>query len=144
MYVPYAAVYYVDRVHLMCSINRACHYLSMYDYLTAEIILLAVGVVLQCPIWFFVLLLLDNNKSGGNVGDFFKRYFMVSANLMLTLNIFMANHKPVFHSYTNLYFKAYSSMSLYSYFALQNMSLSHSIASYKKKMLTNFLIFLFF
>lgn len=115
MYVPYAAVYYVDRVHLMCSINAACHYLSMSDYLTTEILLLAVGVVLQCPIWFFVLLLLDNSKSGGNVGDFFKRYFLVSANLTLKLNIFTANHKPVFHWYTNLYFKVtYSSISSYS------------------------------
>ncbi|XP_011632974.1 uncharacterized protein LOC105424434 [Pogonomyrmex barbatus] len=76
MYVPYAAVYYVDRVHLMCSINAACHYLAMSDYLTMEIILLAFGALVQCPIWFFVLLLLDINKSGGNVSDIFKRYFL--------------------------------------------------------------------
>jgi len=61
MYVPYAAVYYVDRVHLMCSINAACHYLAMSDYLTMEILLLAFGALLQCPIWLFVLLLLDVN-----------------------------------------------------------------------------------
>jgi len=83
MYVPYAAVYYVDRVHLMCSINAACHYLAMSDYLTTEIILLAFGALLQCPVWFFVLLLLDINKSGGNVSDTFKRYFVVSINLKL-------------------------------------------------------------
>lgn len=76
MYVPYAAVYYVDRVHLMCSINAACHYLSMSDYLTMEIILLAFGALLQCPIWFFVLLLVDINKSGGNVSDMLKHYFL--------------------------------------------------------------------
>ncbi|XP_012287761.1 ATP-binding cassette sub-family A member 5 isoform X2 [Orussus abietinus] len=75
MYVPYAAVYYVDRVHLMCSINAACHHLTMSDYLTTEIILMAVGVLLHCPLWFFVLLVLDIKKSGGNVSDIFK-YFL--------------------------------------------------------------------
>lgn len=75
MYVPYAAVYYVDRVHLMCSINAACHHLSISDYLTAEIIVMALGVVLHCPLWFFVLLILDVKKSGGNVSEVFK-YFV--------------------------------------------------------------------
>ncbi|EGI60698.1 ABC transporter A family member 4 [Acromyrmex echinatior] len=80
MYVPYAAVYYVDRVHLMCSINAACHYLAMSDYLTMEIILLAFGALLQCPVWFIVLLILDINKSGGNVSDVFKHYFLRDGN----------------------------------------------------------------
>ncbi|XP_025262177.1 ATP-binding cassette sub-family A member 5 isoform X2 [Camponotus floridanus] len=75
MYVPYAAVYYVDRVYLMCSINAACHHLTMSDYLTTEIMLMAFGVLLHIPLWFFVLLLLDIKKSGGNVSDFFK-YFL--------------------------------------------------------------------
>ncbi|KMQ94889.1 atp-binding cassette sub-family a member 2-like protein [Lasius niger] len=69
------AVYYVDRVYLMCSINAACHHLNMSDYLTTEIILMAFGVLLHIPLWFFVLLLLDIKKSGGNVSDFFK-YFL--------------------------------------------------------------------
>ncbi|KAG7209072.1 hypothetical protein KM043_015226 [Ampulex compressa] len=74
MYVPYAAVYYVERVHLMCSINAACHHLTMSDYLTTEIILMIFGLILHCPLWFFVLLLLDIKKSGGNVGDIFKHF----------------------------------------------------------------------
>ncbi|XP_053988069.1 cholesterol transporter ABCA5-like isoform X3 [Hylaeus volcanicus] len=74
LYVPYAAVYYVERVHLMCSINAACHHLTMSDYLTTEIILMAFGVLLHCPVWFFILLLLDIKKSGGNVGDIFKHF----------------------------------------------------------------------
>ncbi|XP_020292793.1 ATP-binding cassette sub-family A member 5-like [Pseudomyrmex gracilis] len=72
MYVPYAAVYYVVRVHLMCSINAACHHLTMWDYLTTEIIIMAFGVLLHIPLWFYVLLLLDIKKSGGNV-NLFKR-----------------------------------------------------------------------
>lgn len=91
MYVPYAAVYYVDRVYLMCSINAACHHLNMSDYLTTEIILMAFGVLLHIPLWFFVLLLLDIKKSGGNVSDFFK-YFLVSTNFALSLALLVLNH----------------------------------------------------
>ncbi|XP_015126948.1 ATP-binding cassette sub-family A member 5 [Diachasma alloeum] len=75
MYVPYAAVYYVDRVHLMCSINAACHHLSISDYLTPEILVMALGVILHCPLWFFVLLILDVKKSGGKISEIFK-YFI--------------------------------------------------------------------
>ncbi|XP_046734287.1 cholesterol transporter ABCA5-like isoform X1 [Diprion similis] len=75
MYVPYAAVYYVDRVHLMCSINAACHHLTMSDYLTTEIILMAVGVILHIPIWFIILVMLDIKKTGGNISDALK-YFL--------------------------------------------------------------------
>ncbi|XP_033331289.2 cholesterol transporter ABCA5 isoform X1 [Megalopta genalis] len=74
LYVPYAAVYYVGRVHLMCSINAACHHLTMSDYLTTEIIIMAFGVLLHCPVWFFILLILDTKKSGGNVRDIFKHF----------------------------------------------------------------------
>ncbi|XP_014224369.1 ATP-binding cassette sub-family A member 5-like isoform X2 [Trichogramma pretiosum] len=75
MYVPYAALYYIDRVHLMCSINAACHHLTIWSYMTTEIIVMGVGVVLHCPVLFLVLLLLDTKKNGGNVKDFFK-YFI--------------------------------------------------------------------
>ncbi|XP_011864541.1 PREDICTED: ABC transporter A family member 1-like isoform X2 [Vollenhovia emeryi] len=76
MYMPFATIYYVDRIYLTCSINTVCHYLTMSDYLTTEIIILASGALLQCPIWLFVLFLLDINKSGGNVSDVLKHYFL--------------------------------------------------------------------
>lgn len=97
MYVPYAAVYYVDRVHLMCSINAACHHLTMSDYLTSEIIVMGLGVILHCPFWFFVLLLLDIKKSGGNFSDFFK-YFLVSIQIICPIRclIIFSIHKFAF------------------------------------------------
>ncbi|CAD6242712.1 GSCOCT00009542001.2-RA-CDS [Cotesia congregata] len=73
-YLPYASVYYLDRVHLMCSINAACHHLTMFDYLTTEIIVMAVGALLHIPVWFFVLMVLDIKKTGGKMSDVFK-YF---------------------------------------------------------------------
>lgn len=91
LYVPYAAVYYVERVHLMCSINAACHHLTMSDYLTTEIILMACGVLLHCPLWFCVLLLLDIKKTGGNVSDIFKYFLVRTRSYTLPLDIPLCN-----------------------------------------------------
>lgn len=96
MYVPYAAVYYVVRVHLMCSINAACHHLTMWDYLTTEIIIMAFGVLLHIPLWFYVLLLLDIKKSGGNVN-----LFKVGANFCSFLF-----HRKESYDYVYVYFVA--------------------------------------
>ncbi|XP_049766661.1 cholesterol transporter ABCA5-like isoform X1 [Schistocerca cancellata] len=75
MYIPYAVVYFVDRVHLMCSVNSACNYLTVGDYLTEEVIVMLVGILLHIPFWFFVLLILDVRKSGGRTSDVFKYLF---------------------------------------------------------------------
>lgn len=74
MYIPYAIVYYVQRVHLMCKVNSVCSSsLPTFDrYMTDEIIVMLIGNVLHIPFWFFVLMILDIRKSGGKVRDAFK------------------------------------------------------------------------
>lgn len=69
MYTPYAVVYYVQRVHLMCQVNSACTHLTVSDYMTPEIIVMLVGTILHIPIWFFVLMILDVKKNGGKFRD---------------------------------------------------------------------------
>lgn len=69
MYTPYAVVYYVQRVHLMCQVNSACTHLTVSDYMTDEIILMFVGTILHIPFWFFILMVLDVKKNGGKVRD---------------------------------------------------------------------------
>jgi ATP-binding cassette subfamily A (ABC1) protein 5 len=76
MYLPYAVVYFVDRVYLMCRVNLACTNLTFADYLTDEIIVMLVSSLLQIPILMYVLLVLDIKKSGGRANDVFK-YFLV-------------------------------------------------------------------
>lgn len=77
MYIPYAVVYFVDRVHLMCRVNLACTNLTFADYFTDEIIVMLVGILLHIPIWFFVLLILDIKKSGGRASDVFKHFLVM-------------------------------------------------------------------
>lgn len=72
MYIPYAIVYYVQRVYLMCKVNSACTDLTIADYMTDEIIVMVVGMLVHIPFWFFILMVLDIKKSGGKVSDVFK------------------------------------------------------------------------
>nr|CAD7408080.1 unnamed protein product [Timema cristinae] len=72
MYIPYAIIYYVDRVHLMCRVNSACTNLTIVDYLTDEIIVMLFAILIHIPLWFFILLVLDVKKSGGRTSDVFK------------------------------------------------------------------------
>lgn len=69
MYTPYAIVYYVQRVHLMCQVNSACTHLVISDYMTPEILIMLFGTLIHIPIWFFVLMILDVKKNGGRVRD---------------------------------------------------------------------------
>jgi ATP-binding cassette subfamily A (ABC1) protein 5 len=77
MYLPYAVVYFVDRVYLMCRVNLTCTNLTFADYLTDEIIVMLVSSLLQIPILFFVLLILDIKKSGGRASDVFKHFLVI-------------------------------------------------------------------
>jgi ATP-binding cassette subfamily A (ABC1) protein 5 len=76
-YAPYAIVYYVTRVYIACSVNSACTTPTFNDYLTDELIVLFVTIILHIPIWFFALLIVDIKKSGGRARDAFT-YLLVS------------------------------------------------------------------
>lgn len=71
MYIPYAIVYYVQRVYIMCKVNIACTELTLGDYVTQEIIVMVIGIFIHIPFWFFMLLVIDIKKSGGRVRDAF-------------------------------------------------------------------------
>lgn len=86
MYIPYAVVYFVDRVHLMCSVNSACIHVTIADYLTEEIIVMLVGIILHIPFWFFVLLILDVKKSGGRASDVIKTLLVCSSYVFILLH----------------------------------------------------------
>lgn len=80
MYIPYAIVYYVQRVYLMCEVNSACTTLTLTDYMTDEIVVMLVGIIVHIPFWFVVLMVVDIKKSGGHVSDAFP-FLKVSTDL---------------------------------------------------------------
>lgn len=71
MYTPYAAVYFVDRVYVTCRLNSACGEITIFNYITEEIILMAIGSILHIPIWWFFLKIIEISKNGGRIGDLF-------------------------------------------------------------------------
>lgn len=73
MYVPYAIVYFVDRVHLMCRLNSACNELTFGDYMSDEnLVIIVIGTLLHIPIMSCILLIADVKKSGGKLSDAFR------------------------------------------------------------------------
>lgn len=75
MYVPYAICYYVDRIYIACNLNSACANLSFGNYLTEEIVVMIVSVLIHIPIWSFCLRVVDVKKNGGKIKDLFGKKF---------------------------------------------------------------------
>lgn len=75
MYMPFAIIYYVQRVFVKCKHHYACEELTVSDYFTDEIIVMLIGIFVSMPFWFFVLIVLDVKKNGGRVRDVIKYFF---------------------------------------------------------------------
>jgi ATP-binding cassette, subfamily A (ABC1), member 5 len=73
MYIPYALVYFVDRIYIACNLSSACASLSFVNYMTEEILVMIVSVLIHIPIWFVCLRIVDIKKNGGKMKDFIKR-----------------------------------------------------------------------
>lgn len=73
MYIPYALVYFVDRIYIGCSLTSACASLSFINYMTEEIIVMIISVVLHIPVWSLCLRIVDIKKNGGKVNDIWRR-----------------------------------------------------------------------
>jgi ATP-binding cassette, subfamily A (ABC1), member 5 len=93
VYIPYSAVYFVDRVYVACQLSSTCAELSMHHYMTegedskvlpnwlkvyqccfnllAEVIVMVAGSILHIPIWTLCLRIADIQKSGGKACDIF-------------------------------------------------------------------------
>lgn len=69
MYIPYALVYFVDRIYIACNLSSACANLSFINYMTEEIIVMIVSVILHIPVWSLCLRIVDIKKNGGKIND---------------------------------------------------------------------------
>lgn len=73
MYIPYALVYFVDRIFIACNLNSACANLSFVNYMTEEIIVMIVSVIIHIPIWSVCLKIVDIKKNGGKIKDLIRK-----------------------------------------------------------------------
>lgn len=96
MYIPYAAIYFVDRVYVSCRLSSACAELSLSNYMTEEVIVMALGAILHIPIWALILRIVDIRKSGGKVKDAFRSKKV--SRMKVATEIWMANaHRQSFN-----------------------------------------------
>ncbi|XP_066148886.1 cholesterol transporter ABCA5-like [Euwallacea fornicatus] len=72
MYIPYAIFYYIQKVYMLCNVNLACDRLTLASYFTFEIGICLFGMLINIPLWFLLLRVVDIMKNGGNVSDAFK------------------------------------------------------------------------
>lgn len=73
MYIPYALVYFVDRIYIACNLSSACANLSFINYMSEEIIVMIVSVIIHIPVWALCLRIVDIKKNGGKLNDLLKR-----------------------------------------------------------------------
>ncbi|XP_073948704.1 LOW QUALITY PROTEIN: cholesterol transporter ABCA5-like [Choristoneura fumiferana] len=67
LYIPYAIIYYVDRVYLTCNLRGVCATPALGSYFTAEVWVLIVAMVFHVPVCGAALLAADRLKSGGSL-----------------------------------------------------------------------------
>ncbi|GBP64672.1 ATP-binding cassette sub-family A member 8 [Eumeta japonica] len=67
MYIPYAIIYYVDRVYMTCNLHGHCTEPTLSSYFTAEIWVLLAAMVVHVPLCSAALLAADRLKSGRRI-----------------------------------------------------------------------------
>ncbi|XP_037292721.1 ATP-binding cassette sub-family A member 5 isoform X2 [Manduca sexta] len=67
MYIPYAIIYYVDRVYLTCNLRGLCTTPSLGSYFTAEVWVLICATLLHVPLCGAALKAADRLKSGADL-----------------------------------------------------------------------------
>ncbi|CAG9831938.1 unnamed protein product [Diabrotica balteata] len=72
MYVPFGMLHYIQKVTLKCEIDDHCEEPSFSNFLIPEIIIIFIALLVQIPLWFLFLLMVDVSKSGGQVLSIFR------------------------------------------------------------------------
>lgn len=69
MYIPYAIIYFVGRVSVIYRMNPNCQYVTASDFMNMEIIIMFISMLVQIPLCFCLLVVLDTWKSGRKISD---------------------------------------------------------------------------
>ncbi|KAI2474180.1 ATP binding cassette (ABC) transporter subfamily A member, partial [Diabrotica virgifera virgifera] len=72
MYVPYGMLYYIQKINLECISDPHCEGTTFSSFMIPEIIVLFVTLIIQIPLLFLIMLILDVKKNGGQVLDIFR------------------------------------------------------------------------
>ncbi|KAK7074087.1 ABC-2 transporter protein [Halocaridina rubra] len=65
-YIPFGLLYYINKIYILCSIKGDCSSLTAGDYMTGEIIVMFVMLLIDIPLYYILLRLADTLKLGGS------------------------------------------------------------------------------
>ncbi|CAG9854771.1 unnamed protein product [Phyllotreta striolata] len=72
MYLPYGIIYYIRNISEACRYNGGCDG-SVKDYFTQDIVVVFVALLVHIPLWYFMVMVADVKKSGGQLSSLFKK-----------------------------------------------------------------------
>lgn len=62
-YIPFGLLYYTNKIYIACTISATCG--DTGEYMTPEIIILFVVLLLDIPVYYLLLRVVDTVKLGG-------------------------------------------------------------------------------
>lgn len=68
-YIPFGILYYINKVYLTCTLQNTCDSLVFADYMNLEISIMLLMCIVNTPIYFMVLRVVDARKSGGDLRE---------------------------------------------------------------------------
>lgn len=71
IYIPYGAVYYINKVYITCTLTKTCDDVTMSDYQTTPIIVMYAVCIINTVVYYMTLRVCDAVKNGGSVKDAF-------------------------------------------------------------------------
>ncbi|ODM93723.1 ATP-binding cassette sub-family A member 5 [Orchesella cincta] len=78
-YIPFGVFYWINKKYILCSILDNCDELGFKDYLSPEIVIMAVCLIVQIPIFVVLVLVADIVKNEGSIGSAIKSIFTRNA-----------------------------------------------------------------
>lgn len=68
-YVPFGLLFFINKIYIVCSLSSTCDELTASSYMTTEIIVLFVVILIDIPLYYILLRLADTLKLGGSWRD---------------------------------------------------------------------------
>ena len=67
LYMPPGIFYYINKIYVTCSLKHDCSSLTTSSYMTHQIIIMFVMAVINIPLYYMFMRILDNMKNGGSI-----------------------------------------------------------------------------
>lgn len=82
-YIPFGIFYWINKQYILCTANDTCDKLTFSDYLGPEMLIMALCLVVQIPIFLMLVVIADVVKHGSSPWTAFTAVFVSEINVNL-------------------------------------------------------------